>query len=233
MPRTAGTGDSTTLCEDANLTVAVPEGSVGWRTSLESFCGPPGAGIVLETEPKCFTSRVTEVYGGGWRELCGQFAQSCKSLIVENGNLGDLMYVPPYPALVDAINTKIKAIDAEHTVSIPTSLLRFLLTRLISPNEFDEANYLKENPDVANGVRDGTIEGAFWHYSRFGYFEGRRGAVSVDDQWYSRKYEDIAAAIKQGRISSAREHFEVSGAREWRSPRAETQREVELWKALL
>ena len=41
--------------------------------------------------------------------------------------------------------------------------------------DFDEAWYLKQNPDVAEGIARGEIESARHHYLTHGYEEGRPG----------------------------------------------------------
>lgn len=42
--------------------------------------------------------------------------------------------------------------------------------------------------------------------------------VEVDEAWYARTYEDIGAAIKQGIVKSARQHFLEDGYFEGRLP---------------
>jgi hypothetical protein len=42
--------------------------------------------------------------------------------------------------------------------------------------------------------------------------------VEVDEAWYLRTYEDIASAIKQGSVRSARQHFVDDGYFEGRLP---------------
>lgn len=44
----------------------------------------------------------------------------------------------------------------------------------IRPANFNEANYLTLNPDVASAIRNGEFASGFDHYSRFGHLEGRK-----------------------------------------------------------
>jgi hypothetical protein len=46
--------------------------------------------------------------------------------------------------------------------------------------------------------------------------------IDVDEAWYLRTYEDIASAIKGGRVKSARQHFVDDGYFEGRRPFAMT-----------
>lgn len=43
-------------------------------------------------------------------------------------------------------------------------------------------------------------------------------SVEVDEEWYLRKYEDIAQAIRNGDVASARQHFIDDGYFEGRIP---------------
>jgi hypothetical protein len=48
----------------------------------------------------------------------------------------------------------------------------------------------------------------------------------VDETWYLQKYPDIAAAVQHKRMSSARDHFHLTGAAEEAKPNAELQDEA-------
>jgi hypothetical protein len=43
-------------------------------------------------------------------------------------------------------------------------------------------------------------------------------SVPVEEEWYLSRYEDVAKAIEAGVVSTAREHFIVSGSFEGRLP---------------
>jgi hypothetical protein len=47
---------------------------------------------------------------------------------------------------------------------------------------------------------------------------GLLSSIVVDDEWYQMKYPDVAQAIKNGLIRSAKEHFIKSGYFEGRQP---------------
>ena len=63
-----------------------------------------------------------------------------------------------------------------------------MLQLLVAGGSFNEAGYLRENPDVAEAVEAGQIRTARLHYIGFGFFEGRSGATpDVDEAWYRRR----------------------------------------------
>jgi hypothetical protein len=47
------------------------------------------------------------------------------------------------------------------------------LESTLTPPDFDEAYYLRQNPDVAAAVSDGRLASAYEHYIRYGRREGR------------------------------------------------------------
>lgn len=142
------------------------------------------------------------------------------------------MYVPPFDVLLSALGLMPSDIDEGKSVTIPSSLFKLLLERALASGEFDEQQYLQKNPDIKEGVQRRQVVSAAWHYTRFGYFEKRRGGTPlVDEAWYRRTYPDVAHAIRAGRIRSASEHFEIAGAKEWRAPSEGRISEVREWKA--
>jgi hypothetical protein len=57
--------------------------------------------------------------------------------------------------------------DARHAGGIP------------APPDFDEALYLRENPDVEVAIRAGRAPSAFLHYHFYGRYEGRARPTRV------------------------------------------------------
>ncbi len=53
----------------------------------------------------------------------------------------------------------------------------------------------------------------------------------VDEEWYLTRYPDVAAAVERGAVTSAREHYAVSGLYEGRAPCALPLDEVAYLKA--
>jgi hypothetical protein len=133
-------------------------------------------------------------------------------------------YLPHHTALLAMIRNGAAQPNSK-TIVIPEELLKKILQLALSAADFDEATYLRENPDVADSVRRGLVPDAKFHYVNYGYFEGRKGAIPVDGVWYERQYPDVATAIRSGKaeVKSPSEHFYVAGAGEGRSPNAASQ----------
>jgi len=126
---------------------------------------------------------------------------------------GTYMYVPPFDSLLQAIGMTRAEFESSTEVTIPSELFKLLLQVAVVNSDFNEAGYLRANPDVAEAVREGSPDEARIHYAGFGFFEGRGGATpEVDESWYLHNYRDVANAVGSGQIGSASEHFRVIGA---------------------
>src|SRR5947207_5107496 len=144
------------------------------------------------------------------------------------------MYVPPYDSLLSSLGTDVEQIERSDKVVVPVRLLKLLLQLAVAHSDFDEAGYVRINPDVRRAVERGEVESGRLHYIGYGYFEGRKGGTAVvEENWYMHKYPDVAAAIRDGRIRSAFDHFNSVGAVEGRSPNAEQEDIAAQWKAAM
>jgi hypothetical protein len=140
------------------------------------------------------------------------------------------LYVPPFDSLLRRLGVTRSELGSG-VVSVPVNLLKLLLQVSLAHSDFNEAGYLRSNPDVAEAVRNGSVESALLHYVGFGYFEGRLGATpDVDEAWYLHAYADVADAAKAQQVASATEHFESVGAGEGRSPNADCAPVAEQWR---
>ena len=144
------------------------------------------------------------------------------------------MYFPPYNQILKNVRFEKGKSNDEELVVINKQLFDLLIQTALTSCEFNEAEYLKMNPDVADGpIRDGQIT-ARQHFVGYGYFENRRGILpEVDEEWYRKSYKDVAQEIKNGGIPSAKEHFETTGAGEGRSPSRKHSQIAEMWKKAL
>ena len=97
------------------------------------------------------------------------------------------MYVPPYQSLMRNSEKTNASSSGEGCVTIPLELFKMLLQIAVVNSDFNEDTYFKENPDVREAVRRGDIESGHMHFVGFGYFEGRKGGVVVDEPWYLRR----------------------------------------------
>lgn len=74
--------------------------------------------------------------------------------------------------------------------------------------EFDEQKYLRQNPDVAEFVRQGKYRSGYEHYVRYGQYENRSPAFKTfDEQEYLRHNPDVRDAIRRGEFQSAYAHY--------------------------
>jgi len=95
--------------------------------------------------------------------------------------------------------------------------LRRLLSLALSEVSVDEAWYLRQYPDVRDGIAKGATPSAADHYLNSGYLEGRLPSEpAVDEEWYKAANADVAAAIRQGKYRDAKAHYVEIGYREGR-----------------
>lgn len=97
--------------------------------------------------------------------------------------------------------------------------LQKMIAMLLSAIPVDEAFYLSRNPDVAEGIRQGTLRSAQQHFTDHGYFEGRLPyPIAVDEAWYLETHKDVAETVKGGEYASGQDHFDGPGYSEGRQP---------------
>ena len=101
---------------------------------------------------------------------------------------------------------------------MPTELFRFLLRCALEGCDFDEAQYQRCNPDVADAVERRELASGREHFLGKGYFEDRVGAVPVHEAWYLSHSPDVAEAKRVGLVKSGEAHYRAIGAWEWREP---------------
>ena len=144
------------------------------------------------------------------------------------------MYVPPLDSILRSIGLDRTAYDHASKIPLPKEMFKLLMQVALANSDFNEAGYLRENPDVADAVRSGSIDDARMHYIGYGYFEGRVGGTpAVDERWYLNTYSDVAQAVKLGKVASASEHYNVIGSSEGRSPNRDYVPVAEQWKRAL
>jgi hypothetical protein len=144
------------------------------------------------------------------------------------------MSFPAYDLIISEILAHTGENSGIAVLTVPTSLLKFLLQGRIPASAFDEAAYLRAYPDIADAVAAGQFVNPLQHFLAHGYFEGRvAGAGVVDAAWYLAEYPDVAAAIAAGAFSDAAAHYYARGIREWRAPNAAAVAELQRWKAAL
>ena len=128
-----------------------------------------------------------------------------------------MRYVPPFEAIKGLLH--LSTARGKTRVDMTYEDLRNMIKALLSVIEVDDAFYLARNPDVAEGIRKGTIRSAQEHFVDHGYFEGRLPyRIEVDEKWYLQTHPDIAETLRGGEYKSGQDHFDGPGYSEGRAP---------------
>jgi hypothetical protein len=126
-------------------------------------------------------------------------------------------YLPPFDLIRRSV--EISTVKGELRASLSYEDFIGLIRMMIAGTPVDEEWYLKEYEDIAQAVRNGTIESARQHFVDDGYFEGRRPfPMAVDERWYLEQYPDVAESVRKGVVTSGEQHFLEDGYREGRLP---------------
>ncbi len=126
------------------------------------------------------------------------------------------------PSFATLVNSKI-LIPSSRTqyLAVEKHFLQRCLRPLVEEIRLDEAWYLRQNPDVAEGIRKRLVASAREHYVEHGFYENRMPyEILVDEAWYLQQYPDVRAAVEQEQYASAQAHFCAAGFGEGRLPYA-------------
>jgi hypothetical protein len=128
-----------------------------------------------------------------------------------------MKYLPPFEIIKSMLN--VISVRGKTRVDMTYEDLQGLIRTLLSVVEVDEDFYLSRNPDVAAGIRNGSIRSAWEHFVDHGYFEGRLPyRIEVDEQWYLQTHPDLVRSIAGGEYATAQAHFDGPGYSEGRRP---------------
>jgi hypothetical protein len=126
-------------------------------------------------------------------------------------------YLPPFEVLKGMLN--LTTARGKTRVDMTYEDLQKMIRTLLGVIEVDSAFYLARNPDVADGIRNGSIRSAQEHFVDHGYFEGRQPyPIQVDETWYLQTHADIVETIRNGEYTSGQNHFDGPGYPEGRLP---------------
>ena len=104
-------------------------------------------------------------------------------------------------------------------VAVDRDFWHSLFAARVADVDLDETWYLARYPDVADAMRQGTLDSAREHYVATGYLEHRMPyLIEVDNDWYLAQYGDVDEAVQNRIFFSAQDHFEEMGYREGRFP---------------
>ena len=130
-----------------------------------------------------------------------------------------MRYVPPFARIKDRLRISQLKGGSARVATTYEELVRTIQLLLVGL-EVDEAWYLEQNEDVAQGIQAGTIKSAKQHFLDHGYFEGRAPfSMAVDETWYLATNADVAEQVQLGKFESGQAHFNKSGYHEGRPPR--------------
>ena len=128
-----------------------------------------------------------------------------------------MRYLPPFETVKGMLN--VISVRGKTRVDMTYEDLQKMVRTLLTVVEVDEDFYLSRYPDVAHGVRNGTIQSARGHFVDHGYFEGRLPyRIEVDEKWYAETHPDLAPSIGTSEYPTAQAHFDGPGYPEGRQP---------------
>ena len=128
-----------------------------------------------------------------------------------------MRYLPPFETVKGMLN--VISVRGKTRVDMTYEDVQKMIRTLLTVVEVDEDFYLSRYPDVADGVRKGTIQSARGHFIDHGYFEGRQPyRIEVDEQWYLETHADVAGTLANGEYASGQAHFDGPGYPEGREP---------------
>ncbi|MEO6863226.1 MAG: PPC domain-containing protein [Microcoleus sp.] len=111
-------------------------------------------------------------------------------------------------------NTDVAVSAKKNNFSAAQHFIKFGQFEQRSPNPlFDPSFYLSSNPDVNTAVQTNKFT-AFEHYLKVGQFENRKPSVFFDPNFYLQKYPLVAAAVTNGIVKSAIDHYIQFGEQE-------------------
>jgi hypothetical protein len=143
------------------------------------------------------------------------------------------VFVPAFDYIVAHASLPTDALQ-NNSVTIPTTLFKFLMSTWVRRQAFDEQRYLAANPDVKSAVAFGDLDSGKQHYVNDGYYEGRLpGEFAVDEAWYRATYPDIRVGEKKGLVASPTTHFNMTGRFEGRVGSKSQLRIKKLWDEAL
>ncbi len=131
-----------------------------------------------------------------------------------------MQYIPPFERLKSLLKlSQLRGGNVRMNATYE-DVARMIQALLIGI-DVDEAWYLQQNEDVAQGIREGKIISAKQHFVDHGYFEGRTPfPMAVDETWYLATNTDVAEQVRLGMFESGQAHYDHAGYREGRLPRA-------------
>ena len=116
-------------------------------------------------------------------------------------------------------------------VIIPEDVFKFLITSYLKTVPFDEAAYLRANPDVDAAIHRGELKSGHDHFIQVGFFEGRdTDGKEFDEKWYLKNNPDVAASVLRGEWTNGKMHWLNVGRAELRAPSKALEPVYDTWR---
>jgi hypothetical protein len=176
----------------------------------------PSFGSDAAGSPREWHNRLTTEIAARSNRVARGFAFVKLSALSPRG--GDRVnFLPPFEEIKGFVN--FAAAKGELTVSASYTQFTILIRTLLQGIEVDEEWYLRQYPDIAEAIRNKTVNSAKEHFLSDGYFEGRLPfPIKVNEAWYLEQNPGVADYIARGELKSAQQHFNSNGYREGRRP---------------
>ena len=115
-------------------------------------------------------------------------------------------------------------------VTVPADALKLLIIQALSVQHLSGDLYLKENPDIAEAAKSGTLRDPLDHFVTVGYFEGRPMPIDkIDEAFYLSHHADLRALPRDQLLA----HYRASGLRELRPPSKAAEYFANRWAQLV
>lgn len=104
-------------------------------------------------------------------------------------------------------NTDVAVSAKLNGFSAADHFIKFGQLEVRSPNPLFDVNfYITSNPDLQIAVQTNQVT-AFEHFLKYGQFENRKPSAFFDPSFYLEKYPLVAAAVTNGAVKSAIDHY--------------------------
>ena len=110
-------------------------------------------------------------------------------------------------------------LQSKQTLILSRSTQKLLVSQPVALQQlFDEAYYLRQNPDVYAAYARGVFQSGFQHFFQYGQYEGRNPSSLYNEQYYLNQNPDVAAAVARSNFRCGFQHFLRHGEYEGRNP---------------
>lgn len=196
---------------------------IGAKDSLSVYLSDT---LVKPTKPLLrYTLELADVVGPtaqfGFRSAVDDQAGQADLLSWQFNSSAQVLDVPPPVVMPDNyLPLSLTQRAASTWFGVDISSPSFEVNGLDFSQMFDEAAYLRQNPDVWQAVMQGAFASGYEHFITNGWLQGRNPSCVYDEAYYLSTNPDVAQAVAAGSFHSGLEHFARFGHVELRDPSA-------------